>query len=196
MLDSDITQHLNYCEFLLRSFKDHLPDLMSTLRESSAGFPTGHEGRTELDDDGEEVTFQSRTEAAALHHDPAREGRKVLERNAKALRNAMVNLDGLRQDWLTTTNDKPKGTQELGCDSCNRANVWSPRRQLPTVAGDKNPRYENLCQWCSDWNRAEEQYPPQSVLNAHHEGRRITSALLDKLGIKTKGSARDRRKAC
>lgn len=185
MLDSEIRQYVAFTRFLMDAVEGQLDDLIATIKDSSAGYPTGHEGATEIDEvTGEAVTYDSRTQSAALHPDPARDARRDLERNVKALRNAAVNLDGQRQAWLVTTNEKPVGERDEGCDSCKRAKVWSPRREDG-----------RLCQWCADWNRSEGQYPPQNVLEAHHQGKRITNVLLDKLGVKTKGSARDRRKA-
>jgi hypothetical protein len=186
LLDSELNQYIAYSDFLLRVVRDNLPKLIETIKESSAGYPSGHEGGTEVDAvTGEAVTYDSRTQSAALHPDPARDARKELERNTKALRSALVNLDGLRQAWLFTTSDRPLGEGNPGCESCARSGVWSPRHQQ-----------SSLCQWCADWSQAEGHFPPKSLLEAHHQGKRITNALLDKLGVKTKtASARDRRKA-
>lgn len=175
MLDSEIQQYLTYTGFLLRAVATQLPELISVIKESSAGYPTGHEGRTELDENDEAVTYDSRTQSAALHPDPARDARKDLERNVKALRNAAVNLDGLRQAWLTTTKDRPKGDGEPGCTSCNRLKMWAPVHR------------DGRCKWCYEWWLANKQEPPIPLLRAHHEGRRITSALERRLMGKKAG---------
>lgn len=216
MLDSEIQQYLTYADFLLSAARADLDRLIDTIKESSAGYPTGHEGSTEIDEDGEAVTYDSRTQSAALHPDPARDARKELERNVKTLRNAAVNLDGLRQAWLFTTNETPIGKNEdPGCRSCKRLTVvvkgnrverWEPRRELSKktitrevegeIITETVVHYSTYCEWCDDWFNGENQPPPIKVLEAHHDGKRITSSLLAKLGVKTKSaSARDRRKA-
>lgn len=213
MLDSELHQYLAYTQFLLKAVD--LPHLLETLKESSAGYPTGHEGRTELDENGEAVTYDSRTESAALHPDPAREARKAVEKSLRALRNEAVNLHGTYEAWLRTADaNKAKGQGEPGCKSCARLKVtikgrqedrWEPRRKLSekVVPRDENGHityetvvnYSAYCEWCDDWVNAEGEPPPMRVLQARYDGKRITSALLAKLGVKTRSdSARDRRK--
>lgn len=151
-------------------------------------------------------TYDSSTQAAALNPDRASRdlglvNRLIRQQNANAER-----LFDLCEEWLTTTNGEPIGTVEPGCNSCKRLTVtikgkkvprWEPRQQVGTqkIEGKTIPLYGNYCGFCQDWNAGEGQPPPLKVLEAHHDGKRITTALLDKLGVKTRtASARDRRK--
>jgi hypothetical protein len=175
--------------------------LVRVLKESQAGFPSGADaGNGDWDD---------RTQAAAMIADRARKDFGQLDWLIADIDKKCNELDSIRTYWTITVKNLLTGTQEKGCRSCARIKVdiggkkvdkWSPRQQLPNDPeqvdedGKPIPQYSPLCQWCGDWSRAEGEYPPLPVLQAHHEGRRITSGLLKRLGVETKMSARDRRK--
>jgi hypothetical protein len=61
-------------------------------------------------------------------------------------------------------------TLDDGCASCARIKTWSPIHRT------------RRCQWCMDWarNHAGDD-PPIDILRAHHQGRRITTRLVDTL---------------
>lgn len=57
-----------------------------------------------------------------------------------------------------------------GCASCARIKTWSPIHRT------------RRCQWCADWARSHGgEDPPVDILRAHHQGRRITTRLVDTL---------------
>lgn len=152
-------------------------------------------------------TYDSSTQAAALNPDKARRDLAKLDRLIRRSRSNAEELYDLTEDWLMTTDGQPVGTVEPGCRSCARLKVtirgkevprWEPRRELSrkTVEGKQIVNYSLYCEWCEDWVNGEDEPPPFRVLEAHHDGKRITNSLLAKLGVKTKSaSARDRRKA-
>lgn len=152
-------------------------------------------------------SYDSSTQAAALNPDKARRDLRELDRLVRQARSTAEKLYDMTEDWLTTTDGQPTGTVEPGCKSCARLRVtvrgksvprWEPRRELSrrTVDGKQMINYSQFCEWCEDWINGEGQSPPIRVLEAHHDGKRITNALLAKLGVTTKtASARDRRKA-
>jgi hypothetical protein len=64
----------------------------------------------------------------------------------------------------------PPANQTLddGCLSCARIKTWSPIHRT------------RRCHWCSDWSYAHGgEDPPVDILRAHHQGRRITTRLVD-----------------
>jgi hypothetical protein len=64
----------------------------------------------------------------------------------------------------------PPANQNLddGCVSCARIKAWSPISRT------------RRCRWCSDWAGAHDGYdPPVAILRAHHQGRRITTRLVE-----------------
>jgi hypothetical protein len=59
-------------------------------------------------------------------------------------------------------------THDDGCISCHRIKTWSPIHRT------------RRCQWCMDWARNHDgDDPPVDILRAHHQGRRITTRLVD-----------------
>jgi hypothetical protein len=52
--------------------------------------------------------------------------------------------------------------------SCHRIHTWSPIHRT------------RRCRWCWDWAATHESDdPPIDILRAHHQGRRITTRLVD-----------------
>lgn len=59
-------------------------------------------------------------------------------------------------------------THDDGCISCARIKAWSPIHRT------------RRCRFCSDWSYAHgSDDPPIDILRAHHQGRRITTRLVD-----------------
>lgn len=182
--------------------------LVRTLKQMQAGFPSGLEGGAGDWDD--------RTQAAAMVADRARKDFRRLDGLVKDIDAKCNELDSIRTYWTVTAKNMTTGTQEKGCRSCARIKVdiggrkvdkWSPRRKLSEKTVEEQDEngntvkktienLSNYCEWCDDWLASEGEVPPFKVLEARHEGRRITNSLLAKLGVETKSaSARDRRRA-
>jgi hypothetical protein len=84
------------------------------------------------------------------------QARRILEQTESAARQALP----------------PPTRQALddGCTSCGRIKAWSPIHRT------------RRCQWCMDWARNHGgDDPPIDILRTHHQGRRITTRLVDTL---------------
>lgn len=62
-----------------------------------------------------------------------------------------------------------------GCKSCSRLEVggaprWEPVHHNVTIHGEKHP----VCQWCGRWVKDNGELPSREILQAHHDGKRIT----------------------
>jgi hypothetical protein len=175
--------------------RDH-DRLVKVLLDMHRGYPAGgHEGSSGSGGDGTD-----RMVNLAIGNDEARKDLGRLDRLSKQARGVAEELDGIRQQWLKTTHDKPTGQAEPGCRSCARLpKSWSPRRRLPDDptkvdhAGKPIVQFAERCQWCDDWFRAEEADPPLPILRLHKQGVRITESVLRRYGIKTTRTARERR---
>lgn len=129
------------------------------------------------------------TGEASTRRDPAL---AALERIRKRVRDAHRAIDDAVHEaskWqargadgyerMTTSNSDP------GCKSCARLTVacgkdhrgrdvmtprWEPVHHNVTIHDEKHP----VCQWCGRWVKDTGELPSRDVLQAHHEGRRIT----------------------
>lgn len=146
MLDSDRRLHHERSIDLLRSHVTTLDSLLRVIRDSTGGFPSGHEGggETEMCDfckgNGSVVlelgllescpecggsgwiqeTFSSRTESAALREDQARKDMRRLDHIARTVRSLAEEAKDIEDFWLTTTDAKPDTEGEPCCKSCTR----------------------------------------------------------------------------
>lgn len=67
----------------------------------------------------------------------------------------------------------PRPILDDGCRSCARIRTWSPISR------------SGRCRWCSDWAYAHNgDDPPADILRAHHEGRRITTRIVETISIR------------
>ena len=63
------------------------------------------------------------------------------------------------------------------CVSC-----WRDDQALVpiTLRASGVPVFRDLCRWCGDWRAVHRQVPPLRLLRLHHQGRRITTADVEK----------------
>lgn len=56
-----------------------------------------------------------------------------------------------------------------GCKSCATIGIWSPMHKA------------ERCTWCYAWQREHRADPPEVILRAHHDGKRITTRMVAEL---------------
>lgn len=63
------------------------------------------------------------------------------------------------------------------CTSCFR----DDQHHVPVTLrrSDGSPYYAGLCKWCGDFRREHGQLPSLPILRARHQGKRITSRMID-----------------
>lgn len=144
-----------------------LPAARDMLRAYKRGYPTGGDGTG----DG-----TSRTEALGIAPPDAidREERELGRSLERALRelNVAYNICARYGSACIPLRPEPVSDDDGWCVSCLR-----DRNHLePVWAG----RYARLCRWCAEFLLAQGVEPPLALLRARHEGRKITTHMVDK----------------
>lgn len=127
-------------------------------------------GRRATDDDGELLPAVSDPvgELVIAPMDPVR-------RSALDVRRGLAGaLGDLRMAVTVLGNaDRPAPvTGEPECRSCIRIGVYS------VVHRGKSGNDTALCKWCYEWNAIHGEDPPEPILRAHADGKRITTRLV------------------
>lgn len=138
------------------------------------GYPTTSmregSGRRATDDDGELLPAVSDPvgELVIAPIDPVRRAALDVRRGLTGA------LGDLRMAVTALGNaDRPApATGEPGCRSCARIGVWS------VVHRGKSGNDTALCKWCYEWNAIHAEDPPEPILQAHADGKRITTRLV------------------
>lgn len=174
-------RHALEIEALGNEILTRIPGTIRAMRDYKRGYPTGHAGRTDL-----EAGACTRTEALALAGPDAidREQRELtdcLDRALRALQTAYnicarykptkQERERLAKAAIAATASAQSGDLDGWCRSCIRDHshlepVW-------------DGRYVDLCRWCAEFRNAEGTDPPVPLLRARHDGRRITTAMVD-----------------
>lgn len=167
-----ITAELTEARGQLGDILARLDDAWARLHEQEPGYPS-----TTIGAGGSSGTTLTQPERLAnrIHHDPAIRDLATLDRATRHLYANVADIYGVVTAWgQPTRHAQPTdddGTEGPGPDWCR--SCWRDDRHCEPV------RAAGLCRWCADWNLANGQLPPVEILRARHQGRRITSALID-----------------
>jgi hypothetical protein len=114
------------------------------------GDPVGTIVALRIDHPARDVLVHTHTDVVTKLH----QARRLLEQAESAGRRALP--------------PAPTANLDDGCISCARIKTWSPITRT------------RRCRWCSDWAYTHHGDDPAiDILRAHHEGRRITTHLID-----------------
>lgn len=102
--------------------------------------------------------------------DPFRHPRLVAAINAYS--NAAATLTWLLLDTIPRTPDQPRPDEapEGACRNC-----WTDNQHFEPI-----DRFKDLCRWCGDFRANEGQLPPLALLQLRHQGRKVTTADVDR----------------
>lgn len=100
------------------------------------------------------------------HHDPIAHAHTQLLDHVHQARRLLEAAESAGRQALPRTTPTPDND---GCVSCARIKTWSPITRT------------RRCRFCYDYLRAEGEDPPIDFLRAHHDGRRLTTRLVDTL---------------
>lgn len=104
------------------------------------------------------------------HRDPLAYAHAAVVANLHEARRLLEEAESLGRRTLPSARSASAAAFDDGCVSCARIKTWSPIHRT------------RRCHWCSDWAYAHGgEDPPIDILRAHHQGRRITTRLVDRL---------------
>jgi len=66
------------------------------------------------------------------------------------------------------------------CVSCWKDDQNLTPITMTTGGGKPRPRYKDRCRFCGEWKAEHGQDPPVAILQLMHEGRRITTAAIER----------------
>ena len=165
MRDSERRHRLLEAQRLVGQMVKEISPLITTLRQLQGGFPSssiaggGRSGGS----------TGSPTVAAAERDDPARRAERRLDELIEAVHVLAGDLDRIRDAWLHPLRQRPT-VKEPGCRLHARLGAWEPVER------------DGRCWWCYDWWLAHDRTdPPEPILRARMEGRRITTKLVEEV---------------
>lgn len=166
---------------LIRNLNASLPG----FRNAVTGAAPSSGGPGELDEDGNPVPYQP-TERVALNTDGARVDLDRVHKLIDRIHIPVTELYSLAREWGFDPHQAKldlEDTEHDWCTSCLRIGKCEPR--------DRS-RYALTCRWCGDFKASEGRSPSADLLLAHHEGKRITRAMIEQdhpVGKTRKGRA-------
>lgn len=128
------------------------------------------------DDEGNPIDYADPTGELAgirldIHGYALREIDRILKTDSNDLDEL---LDHLRMGLSTRQAEEIKASLPAACKSCARLTDHQGRRLYSPVHA------RGLCDWCDNFDRDWDQWAPEKILRAHHDGRRISRRMIER----------------
>lgn len=147
-----------------------LPRALANLSDVQPGYPNHTPGSGPASGGGVPDGWTP-LERLAINGDPAEKAMKRILKLVRDIHGPITELYSLSIAWGY---DRKQGELDLsdtdheGCMSCLRIGRFEQRS-----------RYALYCRWCGDFISAEGRSPSVMLLQAYHDGKRITRAMVD-----------------
>jgi len=134
------------------------------------GYPSSVIGARPASGSSSEPDGLNGVERAAVSRDEIADAAKRITKLVNQLTTPITTLYGLAELWGKATTEgaiNPLGEDDDWCDSCARIHQMTPRHRGV------------LCRWCYDFQSLQGWLPSPSLLDAHWQGKRMTTAMVD-----------------